>query len=207
MLLFSLGLADRLNVLNQEKARVQQQALETQTRLRESFERFVPKELLRHLNLADIVDVKLGDLVQLEMSMMFTDIRSFTDRSEKMSPRQTFELINDYLRDVGPVVREHRGFIDKFIGDAIMALFPARPDDAIDAAVGIFLALQTVNARLQSRGLDPIHMGHRHPHRRVDARHSRRGAAARGNGHLRRREPRLARRGAQQLLPRERRRH
>ncbi|MEW5848709.1 MAG: 7TM diverse intracellular signaling domain-containing protein [Myxococcota bacterium] len=159
MVLFSFGLADRTNRLNREKLAVQQKALETQTHMAESFARFVPREFLHHLKLDNIVDVKLGDQVQLEMTVLFTDIRSFTDRSERMTPRETFEFINGYMREIGPVIRRHHGFIDKYIGDAIMALFPTSPEDALRCAVDILVELRSVNAKLAARGVDPIRMG------------------------------------------------
>ena len=61
-----------------------------------------------------------------------------TRLSEKLSPEENFQFLNSFLRQIGPVVRGHKGFIDKFVGDAVMALFPSGPDDALQArqAVG-----------------------------------------------------------------------
>ena len=52
-----------------------------------------------------------------------------------MSPKILFEFLNTLMQTVAPVIRNHNGFIDKYIGDAIMALFPGVPDDAIDASL------------------------------------------------------------------------
>jgi class 3 adenylate cyclase len=89
-----------------------------------AYGRFVPHEFLRFLGHKSIVDVHLGDQVQKEMSILFADIRNFTTLSEGMSPKENFDFLNSYLKRVGPVIRNHNGFIDKYIGDAVMALFP-----------------------------------------------------------------------------------
>jgi class 3 adenylate cyclase len=83
------------------------------------------------------LEVKLGDQTQKEMTVLFSDIRSFTRLSEKMTPQENFNFINAYFKRVGPIVRKNGGFIDKYIGDAIMALFPASADDAIHAALAM----------------------------------------------------------------------
>ncbi len=107
--------------------------------------KFVPVEFLRNLNTDSITDLNLGDHVLKEMTVMFADIRSFTSISEAISPEENFQFLNEYLSVMGPVIRRHGGFIDKYIGDAIMALFPNRPDDAIDAALSMMEKLDEFN--------------------------------------------------------------
>lgn len=58
------------------------------------------------------------------MAVLFTDIRGFTNFSEKLEPEKVFIFINKYLEQMEPIIQKYDGFIDKFIGDAIMALFP-----------------------------------------------------------------------------------
>ncbi len=99
--------------------------------------RFVPFEFLEHLSREDIIAVQLGDHSEQDMAVLFSDIRSFTTLSERMSPQETFDFLNAYLGEVGPIVREHGGFIDKYIGDAIMALFPTSNDAVIEAAIAM----------------------------------------------------------------------
>ncbi|MCW8958701.1 MAG: HAMP domain-containing protein [Gammaproteobacteria bacterium] len=103
--------------------------------LTEAYSRFVPQEILSTLNKQSIIELGLGDNVRREMTILFSDIRSFTTISENMTPEQVFSFINSYLRDVGPIIRRHGGYIDKYIGDAVMALFPNGPDAALDAAI------------------------------------------------------------------------
>ena len=120
------------------------EALDRQTRITHSFERFVPKEFLEHLGHASILDVELGDQVQREMTVLFMDARNFTTISESLTAKQTFALVNRLLARVGPIVRRHDGFIDKYIGDAIMALFPGSADGACAAALEIQRAVATL---------------------------------------------------------------
>ncbi|MBV8284355.1 MAG: hypothetical protein JO175_06875, partial [Candidatus Eremiobacteraeota bacterium] len=83
--------------------------------------RFVPREFLEHLGRKSLTDVRLGDHVEREMTVLFTDIRDFTALSETLTPQQNFDFLNSYLRQVTPIVRARHGFVDKYIGDAIMA--------------------------------------------------------------------------------------
>ena len=69
------------------------------------------------------------------MTILFSDIRSFTTMSEKMTVSDTFDFLNEYFEHVGPTIRAHNGFIDKYIGDAVMALFAGDADDAVAAAI------------------------------------------------------------------------
>ena len=134
-------------------------ALEQQMRLTEAYQRFVPKQLLTNLNKDSILDVQLGDQVQKEMSILFSDIRSFTTLSESMLPEENFKFVNTYLSKMGPIVRENNGYIDKFIGDAIMALFEISPDDAVRTSVKMLDALGEYNKVRIREGNDPIRIG------------------------------------------------
>jgi len=121
--------------------------------------RFVPIEFLNNLGKKSIVDVKLGDQVKGSMTIMFNDIRNFSTLSEKMTPEENFRFLNSYLSIVCPVVRENRGFIDKYIGDCIMALYPESADDAIKASIGMIKILKLYNSQRASVGYEPINVG------------------------------------------------
>jgi len=121
--------------------------------------RFVPREFLKFLNRESIVDAKLGDSVQAEMTILFADIRSFTRMSEGMSLQENFDFINDYLSWVCPVIRRYHGFIDKYIGDAIMALFPEKAEDAVEAAIEMQKQVALYNGQRQKKGQKPIAIG------------------------------------------------
>jgi two-component system, sensor histidine kinase ChiS len=124
-----------------------------------AYERFVPKQFLRFLNKASITDVKLGDQVQREMTVLFADIRAFTTLSEGMSPQENFNFINEYLSIVTPEIHSHKGFIDKYIGDAVMALFPESPNDAVLSAIAMQKKVALYNEKREQRGEVPIKIG------------------------------------------------
>ncbi|MFB8791881.1 MAG: adenylate/guanylate cyclase domain-containing protein [Potamolinea sp.] len=93
------------------------------------------------------------------MTILFADIRSFTTLSEGMTPEQNFNFINSYLSRVSPVIRAHNGFIDKYIGDAVMALFPESVDDAVSGAIDMQKQVQIYNIQRQREGEVPIAIG------------------------------------------------
>ena len=143
---------------NQMAETIQQYHVRQEAFLRASY-RFVPQGMLDLLGKGNIVDVKLGDQVEREMTVLFSDIRSFTKLSESMTPEQNFRFINSYLERMGPEIRANRGFIDKYIGDAIMALFPHGPDDALAAAVGMSRKLVEYNSHRARMRYEPISTG------------------------------------------------
>jgi class 3 adenylate cyclase len=132
---------------------------DNQKRMTDSFRRFVPREFLELLGRRSMVDVVLGDQTQRTMSILFSDIRSFTSISEHMSPNENFDFINRYLEFVAPAVLENGGFIDKYIGDAIMALFPGDADSALRGAIGLHAALARFNTEWTSAGHAPLAIG------------------------------------------------
>ncbi len=124
-----------------------------------AYYRFVPRELLRLIGKDDIVAVELGDQSERAMTILFSDVRGFTSLSESMSPEENFRFINQYLGNVSPIIREHHGFIDKYMGDGIMALFPEKPEDALRAAIGMCRSLSDLNAQRTQRNEAPIRIG------------------------------------------------
>jgi class 3 adenylate cyclase/HAMP domain-containing protein len=133
-------------------------AYEHQIDLTDAYSRFVPKQILSTLNKKSILELGLGDNIQKEMTIMFSDMRSFTSISESLSPEEVFRYINNYLKQVGPIVRRHNGYIDKFIGDAIMALFPDA-ESAITAAIEMQREVEKLNRRLAEGGQLRIKIG------------------------------------------------
>ncbi len=121
--------------------------------------RFVPFEFLSLLGHTDLTEVQKGDNVAQEMSILFSDIRSFTTLVEGRTPEQNFAFINDYLSWMEPPIREHGGFIDSYEGDAVMALFAGRADDAVRAGIGDLRALHRYNAERAARGEPRIRIG------------------------------------------------
>lgn len=123
-----------------------------------SIERFVPRAFLAKIDRPNIRSVALGDNKRQDMTILFADIRNFTTLSEGMSPDDNFAFINAYLAEMGPVITQHGGFIDKYIGDAIMALFE-KADDGVRAGLAMLAILERFNARRQAAGAEPIVIG------------------------------------------------
>jgi adenylate cyclase len=108
--------------------------------------------------------VQLGGQT-LTVTILFTDIRSFTTISEKMNAQELVGLLNEYFTEMVGIVTLADGAVDKYIGDAIMAVFGApvpKPGDAVNAvtaAVRMRQALKRLNVRLEARGLQPLRTG------------------------------------------------
>ncbi|MEG4855400.1 adenylate/guanylate cyclase domain-containing protein [Microcoleus sp. B5-D4] len=134
-------------------------ALDTEVKITEATSRFVPNQFLAFLGCDSIVDVKLGDAVELEMSILFSDIRDFTTLSEQMTPEDNFKFINSYLSYMEPLIVENQGFIDKYIGDAIMALFSEGADDALKAGIAMLHSLAEYNRDRATVGYVPVQIG------------------------------------------------
>lgn len=126
-------------------------------RVEDYYQRYVPKHLLRLMGAKNITEIEIGDYTEQKLTILFTDIRNFTTLSEQMSPLENFEFINRFLESVVPVILDHNGIVDKFIGDAVMALFPDKADQALSAAIGMIDAVQ----KIETPGIDhtPLEIG------------------------------------------------
>lgn len=120
--------------------------------------RFVPQDFLKVLNRKNIADIRLGDCVEKVMTVLFLDIKAFSSIAEQLSPVEIFNLCNLLMSYLDPVIIKNSGFIDKYIGDAIMALFN-NADDAVRAALGMLDALNDFNAVRKHNNLAPINVG------------------------------------------------
>ncbi len=134
-------------------------SLEAELEIAEATSRFVPNQFLSFLGCDSIVDIKLGEAVELEMSILFSDIRDFTTLSEQMTPQENFKFINSYLSYMEPLIVENQGFIDKYIGDAIMALFSESADNAVKAGIAMLHTLAEYNQQRASMGYVPVQIG------------------------------------------------
>ena len=136
--------------------------INTQIRLAKlsaAYGRFVPHDFISLLEKPSISDVKLGENQERDMTVLFADIRSFTALSENMTPPENFAFINTYLGKVSPAIRRNNGFIDKYIGDAVMALFPRSSSDGVRAAIDMQKEVNIYNQQRQKNGLFPIAIG------------------------------------------------
>ena len=124
------------------------------------YARFVPAHFLQFLRKSSIADINLGNQVSCDMTVMFSDIRSFTTLSESMSPQENFDFINRYFQCVSPEVRRHNGFIVKYLGDGMMAIFPESTADAIAAGIAQLKQINQANqASCSISSRPPIQVG------------------------------------------------
>lgn len=128
-------------------------------KLNQANERFVPREFLQLLNKNSITEVELGDNIEREMTVLFSDIRDFTKLSENMNPTDNFRFINAFLSRLSPSITKYHGFIDKYIGDSIMALFVGNADEAVNAAISMLQRLKKYNITRQRPERRPIKIG------------------------------------------------
>jgi adenylate cyclase len=109
-------------------------------------------------------EVQLGGET-LTVTILFSDIRSFTTISEKMNAQELVGLLNEYFTEMVGIVMDGNGVVDKYIGDAIMAVFGApvpHADDAVNAvraAVRMRQGLAVLNVRLAARGMQTLRTG------------------------------------------------
>lgn len=146
-----------------------------------SFFRFVPTEFLQLLGKESAVDISLGDSSLRMISVLFSDIRKYTGLCENMNPDKNFEFLNTYLMSMEKSIYGNNGFVDKYIGDAIMALFTDKSEhlsssietvkDAVDivqsksaegaltAALQMEQGLVDFNKTIAGKDITPIDIG------------------------------------------------
>jgi class 3 adenylate cyclase len=127
--------------------------------INKAIRRFVPFEFLDLLRKESIQDIQRGDHVQLEVAVLFTDIRGFTSLSEKMSAAETFDFVNDYLGQIQPTIQQHQGVVGTYLGDGIMAVFHTGTDDAVASCISQFSELERFNQKLVRNNKEPIEVG------------------------------------------------
>ena len=128
-------------------------------KIHEVTKKFVPNEFIRSLGKEIITDVKLGDQAEKIVTVLFSDIRNYTTLSERMTPEENFSFVSSFNERMGPIIRKHNGFINQYLGDAIMAIFPGNASDSLAAAIEMQLAVQDFNAECRSRNQPTIQIG------------------------------------------------
>ncbi|MDD4928700.1 MAG: adenylate/guanylate cyclase domain-containing protein [Gallionella sp.] len=136
-----------------------QQLLSVLKQTEGAFGRLIPHKLLELMGRNSILDVQLGDQFERKLTVMCTDIRDFTMLSENMTPQANFDFLNAYLAQMEPVIGEHGGIIDKYIGDSILALFTRGADDALSGAIHMLEKLEKYNAGRARAGYTPLQIG------------------------------------------------
>lgn len=135
-------------------------------RLHQTFQKFVPRQFVEHFSKDGSGALGLGYADEDEVAVMFCDIRGFTGLSEQMSPQQLMNFLNSYFLRMNAPIHDNFGFIDKFIGDAIMAVFDhpngsfsEKAADSVRAALDLQKALRLYNHHRAKSGYAPVKNG------------------------------------------------
>ncbi len=132
-------------------------------RLSRLFGQYVPPEIVEELDNSE-ADASLEGASR-EMSVLFSDVRGFTTISEGLDPRELTRLMNEFLTPMTEVIQQHRGTIDKYMGDAVMAFWgaplpdPAHARHALEAALAMVVRLNALKPAFRERGWPEINIG------------------------------------------------
>ncbi len=130
---------------------------------RAKYRRFMPPHVVDEI-LANPNTLNLGG-TNTNVTMLFSDVRGFTTMSEKLVPQVVVQILNEYFADMTPIVFEHQGMLDKYMGDGLMALFgvPYEREDAavnaVSAAIAMQRRMESVNRDLRAIELSEIAIG------------------------------------------------
>ncbi len=139
--------------------------------IEEKHSRFLKKAFTSYVSPALVGEImKNPDMLKLggekrNITVLFSDIRGFTTISEKLTPEALVHLLNQYLGPMTDIVLQHRGTLDKYIGDAIMALYNApldvedHPLQACKSALAMMEKLKDLNTDFKANGLPKVDIG------------------------------------------------
>lgn len=122
----------------------------------QSYSRFIPKEFLDYLEENQTTD----DLKpKKDITILFCDIRGVNVSDDQINSEMNIHYIDEFIRHINPIIRHHKGFIDRYVGDAIMAIFPIVADHAIQASLEIVKYLEDYNKKQKQKNAPPLKLG------------------------------------------------
>ncbi|MGC4036869.1 MAG: adenylate/guanylate cyclase domain-containing protein [Chitinophagaceae bacterium] len=146
-------------MLYEKNIREAREKEEAMRRIYEITGRFVPFEFIRSLGHERITEVRLGDSVERIVTVLFSDIREYTTLAEQMTPQENFNFVRSFNEMIGPVIRDNHGFINQYLGDAIMAIFPGNASDALKAAIEMHQLMHEFNHKRKAENKRPVQIG------------------------------------------------
>lgn len=152
-----------------ERARLHEE-LRQQALLRQNLARFMSPNVARMVEQYVAQHGQLWEPQELTISVLFADVKGFTSLSEQLSPREVQDLLNEYLHEMTEVVFQHDGTLDKYVGDAIMALFGAprleaahdgrdHAHQAVSAGLGMLAARERLMQKLDAAKVFSFRVG------------------------------------------------
>ncbi|MBF0352141.1 MAG: response regulator [SAR324 cluster bacterium] len=154
----NVSLADSNTQLEQSKLQLEISYSELE-RISQTFRLFVPNQFINRI--LSQQNLQSGFFEEEKMTVLFADIRSYTQHVEHMSPEENFAFLNEFFGLVEPSISRHGGFVDKYIGDAIMALFDQETSatDAVMAAIEMQKSILSLNQHRKQQNLPEINFG------------------------------------------------
>ncbi|MFB2838758.1 response regulator [Floridanema evergladense] len=131
--------------------------------LSEKLRLFVPDQFLHRIAPNGVESIQLGNAQEEEITVLFCDIRKFTTICESQSPSETFQWLNVFFTQMNACIIANHGFIDKFLGDALMVVFDrpkSHPQDAVNGALMMQQKIVKFNSdRAKYNLIQPINIG------------------------------------------------
>jgi len=162
----TLALAFRFKVLLEQKESALEDKFQAEIKNSEQLKqinaasnRFVPQTFLSFLGKNNILEAALGDYVEKQVSLFFADIRNYTSLSEAMTPKENFEFVIAFNKLMGPIIQKNQGFINQYLGDGMMAIFPQQTSLSLKAAIAMQKRLYQFNQTQSTKNKAPISMG------------------------------------------------
>lgn len=158
----SLHRLDELGILSQQIERMTDYVknhIDKITALNNSYYRFVPQQFLQFLGKETLLDVQLGDHTEQEKTILVFKMRSFFTFSRSLSPEENFKFINSFLKRFSPIIREHNGMINKYLGPGGLSLFSSNAKDAVISAIAMRHTLYEYNLHRKKLRYELIDIG------------------------------------------------
>jgi len=148
-------LGDRFNMM----AGSIHQYIQEVTKLSNAYFRFVPQQFLKVLGKTNMTQIKLGEQQKRSMTILVCNMRRFNEMSAVLSTDENFQFINSFLKQFGPVIREHGGFISRYLGPGMLTMYPNEAGAALKAAMRLRSTLEAYNADRELHKLAPVDIG------------------------------------------------
>ncbi len=141
-----------------EMGRSLETLFEEKDKTEQFYYKFVPEKFRELLGKENFTDLELGDAKSCELTVLFCDIRGFSINSEMMTAKENFAFANIIYGKMGPIVRNNNGFVDKYIGDAVMGLFE-NADDAVRCGIELYKSIVLDPKTAQELNVSDINIG------------------------------------------------
>ncbi len=132
-------------------------------KIQTAMSKYISKDVMQNV-VQNIDSIKLGGK-RAEVTVLFADIRGFTSISEQLSPVEVTKILNEYFSELVPIIEQHKGILNKFMGDAILAIFgePIKnenhPIDAVKCANKMLKKVKLLQEKWLNEGKPKIEIG------------------------------------------------